>query len=227
MKRVALHRPASARLSTSAYRPTTRISPTKSAVVGMGPPPPSYGGGGGGPTNLRGPGSKNQSASLAEVMKLVEALPVDGQRQVLDQLALRQQTTEAAKPRDLDMWSQAVYDALQDALGASAGALGGPLIVKRTVGTQSAWKPVDEFLRHSKLGALPVRERLSVYGMLARLLVKHAQFVARKSGAPLSPKLVGSCTGNIAGVFEQAFPGYLFAGLAPIVARRLAEGVHG
>jgi hypothetical protein len=66
-----------------------------------------------------------------------------------------------------------------------------------------------------------VVERGSVYRMLAALLVDHARSISDFTGAPLGPKLVGSCTGNIAGVFEKAFPGYVRAGLAKIAARQL------
>lgn len=74
----------------------------------------------------------------------------------------------------------------------------------------------------SKLSELRVVERQAVYNLLAELLVEHAGYVARKSGAPLGPKLIGQCTGSLPGVFEASFPGYLAAGLAPILARQMA-----
>jgi hypothetical protein len=76
-------------------------------------------------------------------------------------------------------------------------------------------------MRSSKLGELQVNVRQAVYRTLGRLLVEHAHEVSRRSGAPLGPKLVGQCVGNLPGVFERSFPGYLAAGLAPVVARQM------
>ena len=163
---------------------------------------------------------------LQELLALANKLPATEKQQLLDHLALQAQTTPVGSERDVDMWSVAIHEALQHALGAAGGALGGPILVKRVVGSPSSWKPVDAFMKASKMSDLQVRERQSVYGLLADLLVKHARYVARRSGAPLSPKLVGNCTGSISGVFDAAFPGYLEAGLAPIVARRLTSAAR-
>lgn len=77
----------------------------------------------------------------------------------------------------------------------------------------------------AKLADLEVRQRQSFYGLLARLLVKHAHSIARHTGAPLSPRLVANCASAVAGIFESSFPGYLKAGLARVVARKMTEGV--
>ena len=169
--------------------------------------------------------SKIEKPKLQELLRMAEGLPAEERQQILDHLALKAQVTDPASIRDLEMWSGAIYEALQEALGASAGAMGGPMVIRRAVAVPSVWKPVDVFMKASKLSDLQVRERQSVYRLLAQLLVDHARFVAKRSGAPLSAKLVGNCAGSISGVFEGAFPGYLQAGLAPIVARRLAAGV--
>lgn len=182
-------------------------------------------------TPLRGPlppiiPRPAEATTLQELLALANKLPATEKQQLLDHLALQAQTTPVGSERDVDMWSVAIHEALQHALGAAGGALGGPILVKRVVGSPSSWKPVDAFMRASKMSDLQVRERQSVYGLLADLLVKHARYVARRSGAPLSPKLVGNCTGSISGVFDAAFPGYLEAGLAPIVARRLTSAAR-
>lgn len=185
------------------------------------PPPPYREGGRGGALP-----AAVEVKTLQELLVLANKLPAAEKQQLLDHLALQAQTAPSASERDVDMWSVAIHEALQHALGEAGGALGGPILVKRVVGSPSSWKPVDAFMRASKMADLQVRERQSVYGLLADLLVKHARYVARKSGAPLSPKLVGNCTGSISGVFDAAFPGYLEAGLAPIVARRLTSAAR-
>jgi hypothetical protein len=185
-------------------------------------PPPK----GGWVVGGRAQSKSQEKTDVADIMRLTANLDPKSRQQLLDHLALQAQTPGSANNRDLDMWSSAVYDALQQFLGASAGAMGGPMVVRRVLTVSTAWKPVESFMQSSKLVEIKVVERQSVYSMLARLLVGHAAFVAKKSGAPLSAKLIANCCGSITGVFESAFPGYLHAGLAPMVARRLATGGH-
>lgn len=101
--------------------------------------------------------------------------------------------------------------------------MGGPLIIKRVVGSTSQWRSVADFMQSAGFADLKVVERQSVYMLLADLLVKYAKGIARHSNVPLSPKLVGNCVANLAGVFDQSFPGYLEAGLAHVIVRRLSH----
>lgn len=164
----------------------------------------------------------NQQIEVGELTRLADQLSPADRQQLLDHLALKQ-NVEVGDPREVEMWCGAIYEALQDTLGASAGAMGGPMLVRRVVGSPSVWKPVDQFMQASGLAELQVRERQLVYGMLADLLVKHAAQVAGHVGVPLSVKFVGNNAINLAGVFEQSFPGYLAAGLAPTIARGLSQ----
>ena len=75
----------------------------------------------------------------------------------------------------------------------------------------------------AKLDKLAVPERQSVYNLLADLVVRHAHGISMRSAAPLSPKLVANCSNNVASIFDKAFPGYVRAGLAHIVARQLTR----
>ena len=165
-------------------------------------------------------GKENQSTT--SLLEQASKLTKDERQQLLDQLALLNQLgSVAANNRDLEMWSQAVYEALGEAIGASGGDGYGLMLVKRSLAVSACWRPVERFMQISELAELKVVERQAIYFMLARMLVEHAAYVARKSGAPLSPKLVGSCTGSLPGVFDANFPGYLAAGLAPMVARQM------
>ena len=162
--------------------------------------------------------------SLAEKAKRLSSRE---RRELLDLLALDNQISRASsRSRDLDMWAEAVLTALEDAIGSGNEQNYGLVLVKRTVGSSSNWRPVESFMRSSRLQELPSQERLSVYYMLARLLVDHARGISKRSGAPLSLKMIGNCSGEIAGVFDSSFPGYLASGLAPVVAKQLLAGGH-
>lgn len=160
-----------------------------------------------------------EAGELAE--QILKLSPKD-RKELLDQLLLEQQLTERKADRDVDMWAAAVHRELVRRIGASDGGVIGITIVRKLVGTAVSWGSVETFMRASKLAELAVVERQRVYFMLAELLVRHALVVARRGGFPLSAKLVAQCTSNLAGVFEDAFPGYLEAGLAKMVARSAA-----
>jgi len=162
---------------------------------------------------------------VESILEQTKTLTSKQRQELLDQLSLaNQMTRRAGDDRDLDMWAGAIYNALTSCVPASDGSGFGQLLVKRALAPTQNWRPIQNFMQDSKLCELRVVERASVYHMLAELLVQHAQHVADRSGAPLGPKLVGSCAHGIAGVFDKAFPGYLRAGLAKIAARQLVRG---
>lgn len=170
------------------------------------------------------PHERETQRSVSELLDLASTLTAKQRQELLDQLALTAQMTRgASQDRDLDMWAAAVHEALTATDGGEVGEGYGQLLVKRTLSPTSVWRPVQEFMQQAKLSELTVVERRSVYGMLADLLVEHARGISDYTGAPLGPKLVSSCTAQIAGVFEQAFPGYVRAGLAKIAARQLTS----
>mgnify|MGYP003507604151 len=156
--------------------------------------------------------------NLEAALSLVNKMTVAERKQLLDHLALGMQVSkkESGKiNRDLDMWLSAVVDALDSILktgGTSVPSLG---VVKRLHSAQ--WPPVEQFMIGSKLMEMKVLERQAVYKLLAKLLVDHAHYVAKKSGAPLSTKLVFNCINNLPGLFDGAFPGYLACGMAKAV----------
>lgn len=166
------------------------------------------------------PASKTTSLDV-----LVAALSVADRKELLARLSLDASGIRGEE-RDVDMWAGAVYEALLAFEGQGAGAGQGPMVVKRLVGASNAWAPVSAFMKASKLDNLPVTQRQSVYVLLARLLVQHAAGIADYTGAPFTVKLVSNCTNAIRGVFDHAFPGYVSAGLAHIVARRLTTTRH-
>ena len=158
---------------------------------------------------------------MQRVSELLADLPLADQRVLLDQLALNSQLTASARGnRDLDMWSEGIRGALEDAIGVAGGEAYGLMLCKRTLGATACWRPIEAFMRSSGLLDLDVVERQAVYNLLAELVVDAAGFSAKRSGAPLSLKLAAQHSGQVNGIFERAFPGYLAAGLAPVVARQ-------
>lgn len=172
-------------------------------------------------------GGAHEAGGVDELLTHANALTRSERKELLDRLALATHLTDrAANNRDLEMWAISVSSALHDAIGSGVGVAYGSMLVKRTMAASSNWRPIEDFMASSGLADLQVVERQAVYSMLAKLLVEHAEQVAARSGAPLSPKLVGGCAVNIGGVFDSAFPGYLAAGLAPMVAAQMGA-LHG
>lgn len=184
----------------------------------------------GSPILPRTPTKKNEQELIQQAKDLVGLLDPAQKKRLLDELALEQLSTSATKTpdqaRNLDMWATAVYEAFSAALGGSTATGIGPVLVRRTMAQQSVWAPVESFLEVSRLGELSVQERLGIFRMLAQMLVSHSRKVARYGKVPVSIKLVGNNTGNLAGLFEDAFPGYLAAGMARIVARMASAKSH-
>lgn len=197
------------------------VESTKEKAGGLNPLPPSFGGEGGFIRDHRNEPEAEVDA-VGKLLSQAQGLTAKQRQELLDQLSLANRMSRSAdQDRDLDMWATAVHSILTDRVVSSDGSGYGRLLVKQLLAPSQNWRPVQEFMAQSKLCELKVVERTSVYFMLAELLVKHAEKVAIYSGAPLGPKLVGSCAHNIAGVFDAAFPGYLRAGLAKIAARQL------
>lgn len=163
-----------------------------------------------------------RTRDAGDLLEAVLLLSKEQRKEILDRLAADAllNPTRAAD-RDIVMWTEAVHRELVRVVGASGGDVAGLVPLRKLLQAGNSWGPVTEFMTASKLADLPVNERQRAYYLLAQLLVRHARYVARKSGAPLSAKLVANCTGNLAGVFEDSFPGYLEAGLARMVCRTL------
>ena len=164
---------------------------------------------------------KKYSGTPEEVIEqLMPRLVSSAKKKFLDQLLLERQLEDQTESvRDLGMWTEAVHRAFTGRLGSADGGLVGPALVRKVVSVGTSFKPVLAFMQSSKLSELTVTERQRAYYMLAELLVQHALVVARRSGVPMSVKLVSQCTNNLAGVFDAQFPGYLEAGLAKMIAR--------
>lgn len=162
--------------------------------------------------------------TLDQLLELANKLTETDRKQLLDQLALRQQKQPNRDDRDLNMWATAVYDALVASFGGGEAIGLGPLPLRKLLSATTAWGPVEGFMKQARFNELQVVERQAIYGKLAQLLVRHARTVARYADVPLSAKLVANCAPKIAGLFDAAFPGYLASDLALMVARQIING---
>jgi hypothetical protein len=173
------------------------------------------------PPSSPGPG-KEKPAALEAILEQVALLPPADRKKLLARLSLDQQS-QKPEERELSMWTAGVTEALERISGGASGASHGPMVMRRYLAPSSCWTPIAEFVEAAGFSSLEVTKRQSIYNMLASLLVQYASSVASQVGAPLTPKFVADRCQHIGVVFETAFPGYLRAGLARVVAERLTE----
>lgn len=166
------------------------------------PTHPPKGGAKGGQPAVGGSG-----AGAEDLQQKLLALPEDQRQQVIEGVLAAQMLAGPEKTRELDLWGEAVADALLAVLGDAAY---GRLVIKQAVATRSAWTPVKRLAEAVGLLDLPPARLLSAFHLLAEMVVRYA----RQTRAPLTPKLVANCCQNITALFEQSFPGYLRSGLA-------------
>lgn len=178
------------------------------------------GGEGGGWVSPPEASSKNP---IETIKNMAAGLNPGERKRLLAELSLDAQHADRGASRDLDMWSQAVYEALVAANGGGAGGVPGPMVIKRLLSASSSWSAVRGFMSDAKLDTLKVTERQGVYRFLAGLVLKNARYISRRNEIPLTPKLMGTCATNIAAIFEAAFPGYVRCGLAHVVARQVVH----
>lgn len=165
---------------------------------------------------------KPEKRSLDEILAGVGELSKSDRKELLARLALAEQAP-AQQSRDLDMWGEAVYSALVAAIGAGDGTGLGPLPLKRLLGASNSWEPVLGLMKSSGMLEFQVVKRQAIYNMLAELLIDDAQKLARAVGAPMSAKFVANRAAQLSAIVDAAYPGYLRAGLMPMVADRLAQ----
>lgn len=187
-------------------------------------PPSKEGGriGGSFPAAGKAGKEKKKAEDVGDLLVRILGLPKDKRKELLARVSLAE-ASGSGKTRDVDMWSDAVYTALVRVLGGPDAVGVGPLPLRRLLGARSSWSAVEQFMESSRAMGLKVPHRLAVYHMLAGLLVSDARRRARFAGVPMTARFVANAAPNIAAVFDAAFPGYAAAGLAPLVAQRVAS----
>lgn len=98
------------------------------------------------------------------------------------------------------------------------------MLFKRVLAAPEAWQYVEGFMGTSGFSGSSVTERNAVYQLLGKLLAAHALELNRKFGYPLTPKMLGNVTQHLPTLFEEAFPGYLAAGMGPVIIKSLVKG---
>jgi hypothetical protein len=170
---------------------------------------------------------EKKSTKLSELLAGAESLSPSERKELLARLSLFSlKPTPRQDDRELEMWTQAVYSALERAVGAGSGGGGGPMVLRRLLSASKNWGATQDFMATPGLRELDVGARQSVYMLLAEILVGHAKQLAQHIGAPLGPKFVANCSADVGALFESAFPGYLSSGLVGLVARRRVAGGH-
>jgi hypothetical protein len=179
----------------------------------------------GGVGGLSRSGTKKQTktgpdpdAVLADLL----ALSAADRRDLLARLALAEKEAKGGKGREVEMWSGAVYDALEAALGSASGVGAGRAHMRRLLADPSSWGPVASFWQQTGLGGLRVVEQQACWNLLAGLLVQHAARVSKRTGSALTPRYVASMAANLVSIFDASFPGYLSSPrLIAVMARQL------
>lgn len=207
---------------TSVRKRLTQAS-TKSSKVGVVENPPK----GGFTTPSRNLCPQQNKNSIPIMLTDINTLPLAELKAQLDRLALAYQERQkpSTQDRDLGLFSDAVHSKITDILAGNIAGNTGPLAVRELFRVPGIWGPILAFLQRTGYAELPPAQKVVIYSFLAELVVRHAYTVSRRSKAPLSPKLVASCSGNLGGLFEREFPGYLRSGLAKIVASRMCSPV--
>lgn len=168
-----------------------------------------------------------QNASLDDVLDLALKLDRKAAKHLLDQLALRMQTTDKAMHnRDLETWSECVHHELNRDLGAADSY--GILQVRKAMGEPECWRPVEAFMRAAGLDHHTSAQRRAMYMLLAELLIEHVRYETRRQKFGLVLNSVARYVVDLVAIFDDSFPGYLRSGLAYMVAdqqQRLATGV--
>ena len=218
MKQVALSQ--AARIVRPNYQARIVRSDKDDTGNNLPHPPSPFRGGIGGGDFTQSRERKMIKPDLATLLVQAESLSPDDQRQLMARLSLASKTTASSNDPAINMWAGAILTALEATLGGGDRGLPGVMVIARLLSGPNAFAPVKTFLAATKMDQLTVLEQSSVYGMLARLTCKYASEVANRAGIPLTAKLVVNCSASIAGIFDEAFPGYLANGLALMVARR-------
>lgn len=130
------------------------------------------------------------------------------------------QKISTSSQRDVEMWISSVLKALKATLKSAPASISqkNPLWDAFEV----SYSELATFLVEAGISGLQSYQRQSLYDLLAKLLVAHSAKLAGFVGTPLSPKFICGQTHMIPGLFDNAWPGYLSAGLAMRVVQSLS-----
>lgn len=200
----------------SRTRARARLSPACEAkLLGGGPPLK------GGTTTPFRDEKSTPGNSVEILLGQIESLSEKERKELLARLSLAAISKGTDRDRDVEMWSGALYSALERELGPSG--VPGTAVIKKLVRSGEVWKPIEEFMQTSKLMNLPVVKRQAVYNLLAKLVVEDSRDFCAYMAIPFGVKTTVNRSSNIAGTFDKAFPGYIKAGLVGLIAARLGK----
>lgn len=151
-----------------------------------------------------------------KILELYETLPSERKKKLLGDLAYtsKKQTvkkTLADETRDEALWYEALWKALSNHQGTSAGLLSPAALRAARVGS---FEIIETFLKDTDLKALPIPKRFQIFHLLAQMLVNYCKKNAEYAGVPLSSKYVMNNIHLVPALFESQFPGYSRSGVS-------------
>lgn len=165
-----------------------------------------------------------------EVVKgLCRALDVRQRKEVRDYIAyldkeqkqnlLTSTRTGQSLERDEEMWADSLEQLLGEALGTPPSARHRSAAILGSL--RDSFAVVQAFVQAAGLMQQVSYNRKVIYNLLAGFVVEYSKQLAAKIGAPLSFKFVLQNVERLPALFDRAYPGYVQAGLACIVADQI------
>ena len=152
-----------------------------------------------------------------QILELFQTLTPSERKDTLAKLAYSMKVKPRGdvplEVRDIEMW----FDSISTEFNTHfQGTITSPPAAVLAKSDKTSYEVLQVFMKASGLDSMKVIERKRVYLILAQLLVKYADGVAKNYQIPLTSKFVLNCSYTLPSLFDEAFPGYLEAGLAKI-----------
>lgn len=161
----------------------------------------------------------SKSASMHEQ---VRGLDKKEQKALLDlllsmQLGAQEPRATVTGGRDFETWCLCIMESVTARFPAGGAALATPANLRKSLALSSAWDPVKALLDHKAVTSLTVPQHRRFLRLLADLLVAHTNNISNRTGAPFSARLLSNCAPALPSIFDNAYPGYMRAGLLGVL----------
>ena len=165
------------------------------------------------------------SGVVNQIKEQIESLSKSERKEVSDHILYLNQgkavTSTTIQDRDLAMWGESLAAELKRVTGEGTGTFpGNPTLRKLLVG---GYAPVLQATTASGIDRYGSADRKMWYGLLSKLLIEHSLTIAAFVKAPVCMKFILQQTDKVPGLVENAFPGYIRAGLVGVVISRFTE----
>jgi hypothetical protein len=174
-------------------------------------------GGEGGPFIF--PFDASNEKHVKDLKSLLQKLPPNLKKEVSDFLLLDLVVKSKDTDRELDLWINSVLFHLRAILPSTSTR-----IMRNTPAYKlfvDSHKDLIAFTMTSDVPTLTIYQRGALYNILAEMLVKHCSALSKKHKFPLSLKYVLQSSSLVAGLFDNAYPGYLRSGMLLLILDKL------